>query len=183
MVLGGDKLAVEEAVKRGFIQLGERLQRVINLAIRQLSSRITAFVTLVLVRAIHEFKPGQRTIRLTDTVTIQTDVRFEGDVHNDLGRYEVTGEPEDRWRYRTAGLRNIALTAPYMHDGSISSLAAVLEFYSNGGVSNPGLDPLVKPFSLTSAEAEEMIVFLNSLTSSHIPRIVKSTRGSAAGAN
>ena len=182
---GGDELAVEEAVKRGFILFQEKG----CIACHQLGDKTALFTdhsfrnTGIGYEQSMGLKPGQRTIRLTDTVTIQTDVKFEGDVHNDLGRYEVTGEPEDRWRYRTAGLRNIALTAPYMHDGSISSLAAVLEFYSNGGVSNPGLDPLVKPFSLTSAEAEEMIVFLNSLTSSHIPRIVKSTRGSAAGAN
>ena len=60
---------------------------------------------------------------------------------NDLGRYEVTQDPADRWRYRTPGLRNVALTAPYMHDGSLATLADVVEFYDRGGIPNPTLIP------------------------------------------
>ena len=180
---GNDDRAVAEPVKRGFSLFLEKGCA----ACHQVGDNSALFTdhgfhnTGIGYERSMSVKPGQRTIRLTDTVTIQTDVRFEGDVHNDLGRYEVTGEPDDRWRYRTPGLRNVALTSPYMHDGSISSLREVLEFYSGGGVPNPGLDPLVKPFSLSEAEAEQMIVFLNSLTSSHIPGIVKSNRGFAAG--
>jgi len=130
-----------------------------------------------------KLKPGQRTIRLTDTVTIQTEANFEGEVHNDLGRYEVTGEPGDRWKYRTAGLRNIAVTAPYMHDGSLPSLEAVLGFYAEGGVPNPGLDPLIQPFSLSVRESKDIVEFLKSLTSSWLPELIESAREVEVGDN
>ena len=123
-----------------------------------------------------KLKPGQRSIKLTDTVTIQTEANFEGEVQNDLGRYEVTGEPDDRWKYRTAGLRNVALTAPYMHDGSLPTLESVLGFYAKGGVPNPGLDPLLQPFSLSSRESKDLVEFLRSLTSSRFPELIESAR-------
>ena len=121
-------------------------------------------------------KPGQRTIKLTDTITIQTEETFEGEVLNDLGRYEVTGKPADRWRYRTAGLRNIALTAPYMHDGSLTNLEDVVRFYAKGGVQNPGLDPLIEPFEISDRELEELLAFLQSLTSNHIDELIAAAR-------
>ena len=64
---------------------------------------------------------------------------------NDLGRYEVTEDPNDRWKFRTPPLRNVALTAPYMHDGSMQTLREVMEFYNKGGVPNEVLSPLIKP--------------------------------------
>ena len=130
-----------------------------------------------------KLKPGQRSIKLTDTVTIQTEANFEGEVQNDLGRYEVTGEPDDRWKYRTAGLRNVALTAPYMHDGSLPTLESVLGFYAKGGVPNPGLDPLLQPFSLSSRESKDLIEFLRSLTSSRFPELIESARQDIRQAN
>ena len=53
---------------------------------------------------------------------------------NALGLYEITENPDDRWKYRTPSLRNVAVTAPYMHDGSLFSLEAVIEFHNQGGV-------------------------------------------------
>ena len=121
-------------------------------------------------------KPSHRNLKLTNTITIQTDINFKSEVKGDLGRYEVTGDPKDRWKYRTAGLRNVALTSPYMHDGSLPTLNSVLKFYSEGGVSNPGLDPLMKPFKLSDRETRDLIEFLNSLTSSNIKEIINSAR-------
>ncbi len=90
----------------------------------------------------------------------------------DLGRYEVTGLPADRWRYRTPSLRNVALTAPYMHDGSLSALRDVVQFYNRGGVPNEVLDPRIRPLGLTSAEIDDLLAFLESLTGSNIDDIV-----------
>lgn len=90
----------------------------------------------------------------------------------DLGRYEVTGLPADRWKYRTPSLRNIALTAPYMHDGSLSSLRDVLRFYNRGGVPNEVLDPRIRPLGLTDAEIDDVLAFLLSLTGSNVDVIV-----------
>jgi len=94
------------------------------------------------------------------------------DRFGDLGRYEVTGLPADRWRYRTPTLRNVALTAPYMHDGSLSSLRAVVMFYNRGGVPNEVLDPLISPLGLSDTEIEDLLSFLRSLTGSNVDVLV-----------
>jgi cytochrome c peroxidase len=91
---------------------------------------------------------------------------------NDLGRYEVTQKPEDRWLYKTPTLRNIGLTAPYMHNGSIASLREIVEFYNRGGIANENLDPLVKPLHLITTEIEELTSFLESLTGDNVNVIV-----------
>ncbi len=61
-------------------------------------------------------------------------------------------------------LRNVALTAPYMHDGSLASLEDVLEHYARGGRNSSRRDARVRPLSLTPAERGELIAFLESLT-------------------
>jgi cytochrome c peroxidase len=91
---------------------------------------------------------------------------------NDLGRYEVTRDRVDRWRYRTPSLRNIALSAPYMHDGSLATLRDVVDFYRRGGVANEGLDPRVRPIELSESEADELVAFLESLTGNDIETLV-----------
>jgi cytochrome c peroxidase len=85
-----------------------------------------------------------------ETITVSSDVVADATEPrpSDLGLYEITEDPEDRWKYRTPSLRNVALTAPYMHDGSISGLAAVIEFYDRGGVENPLRDPRILPLGL-----------------------------------
>jgi len=105
---------------------------------------------------------------------IETDVlRSTGtEQFRDLGRYEVTGRPADRWRYRTPSLRNVALTAPYMHDGSLRSLRDVLTFYNRGGVPNEVLDPLIRPLGLTAREIDDLLAFLNALTGSNVDALV-----------
>ena len=92
---------------------------------------------------------------------------------NDLGRYEITGDPADRWRFRTPGLRNVALTAPYMHDGSLPDLTAVVDFYNAGGVPNEGLDARIRPLGLTAIERADLVAFLHSLTGNSVDALVK----------
>lgn len=81
----------------------------------------------------------------------------------DLGRYTVTKQEGDQGKFRTPTLRNIALTAPYMHDGSLKDLLEVVDFYIAGGNANPYLDPKMKPLQLTKREKEDLIAFLESL--------------------
>ena len=90
----------------------------------------------------------------------------------DIGRYEVTQNPFDRWKYKTPSLRNIALTAPYMHNGSISTLPEVVDFYNAGGIENELLDPLITPLGLSDREKDDLISFLQSLTGSNVDRLV-----------
>jgi cytochrome c peroxidase len=90
----------------------------------------------------------------------------------DLGLYEITEDPDDRWKYRTPTLRNIALTAPYMHDGSLSTLEDVLEFYNHGGIENELLDPLLRPLDLDHQEIRQLAAFLNGLTGDNVDALV-----------
>jgi len=92
---------------------------------------------------------------------------------SDLGRYEVTQDPTDRWRYKTPVLRNVALTAPYMHNGAFGTLREVVEFYNRGGVTNPLLDPLIRPLGLTKSEMEHIVAFLESLTGDNVETLVR----------
>ncbi|MDH4382178.1 MAG: cytochrome c peroxidase [Gammaproteobacteria bacterium] len=91
----------------------------------------------------------------------------------DLGRYEVTQQPADRWRFRTPSLRNVALTAPFMHDGSLPDLAAVIDFYNAGGIANEGLDLRLKPLGLSTAERADLVSFLHALTGHSVPALVR----------
>ena len=81
----------------------------------------------------------------------------------DLGRFEVTGRDDDRGRFRTPTLREVARTAPYMHDGSIATLQDVVDFYDGGGGANPYLDGALRPLRLTADEKRDLVAFLRSL--------------------
>jgi cytochrome c peroxidase len=94
----------------------------------------------------------------------------------DLGRYEVTQEPVDRWRFRTPSLRNVTLTAPYMHDGQLQRLDDVVAFYNAGGVPHDGLDERIKPLGLTVEEQVALVAFLKSLTGSNIDQLTAEAR-------
>lgn len=85
----------------------------------------------------------------------------------DGGRFQVTGEEAQRGFFRVPTLRNSALTAPYMHDGSMATLEEVLDFYAKGGGRRLGaknVDPLIRPFELTAREKEALVAFLEGLT-------------------
>jgi cytochrome c peroxidase len=82
----------------------------------------------------------------------------------DLGRFEVTGEDADRGAFRTPTLRDIALTAPYFHDGSAETLEEVMEYYNSGGIKNPQLSTHMKPLRLTATEQSDLIEFMKTLT-------------------
>ena len=82
----------------------------------------------------------------------------------DLGRYDVTNRDEDKGAFKTPTLRDVAHTAPYMHDGSLETLEEVIQFYDEGGIKNPYLAKELKPLHLTSQEKGDLLAFLNSLT-------------------
>ncbi len=82
----------------------------------------------------------------------------------DGGRYEATHNEDDRGLFRTPTLRNVALTAPYMHNGEFFTLDRVLELYSRGGRSFVNKDSLIVPLNLNNEEKSDIIAFLQSLT-------------------
>ena len=83
----------------------------------------------------------------------------------DLGRYEVSKNESDRGAFKTPSLRNIAMTAPYMHDGSLKTLKEVVDFYVGGGSSNEYLSPQIRSLDfLTRQERDDLEAFLESLS-------------------
>lgn len=82
----------------------------------------------------------------------------------DEGRFRLTGEEEDVALFKVPSLRNIELTAPYMHDGSMLSLEEVIEHYQVGGKNHPQKSGLIRPLSLSEQEKYDLIQFLKSLT-------------------
>ncbi len=93
---------------------------------------------------------------------------FNGKEFNDSGRYLISKNPADIGKFKTPGLRNVAVTAPYMHNGRFKTLDQVLSFYNNPQlfVDDPeNMDSLLrKPLNLTVQEEKDIIAFLHSLT-------------------
>jgi cytochrome c peroxidase len=83
----------------------------------------------------------------------------------DLGRYVVTKEEADKGAFKTPTVRNAALTAPYMHDGSVATLEEVVEWYDKGGHPNPYLSDKIKPLNLTADEKGALVEFMKACTS------------------
>lgn len=83
----------------------------------------------------------------------------------DAGRAEVVSADHLHGAFKTPGLRNITLTAPYMHDGSLPTLVSVLEFYNRGGGEAANRSELMKPLNLSSREVTDLLAFLASLES------------------
>lgn len=89
-------------------------------------------------------------------------VNAEGDL-TDLGRYDETKIESDKGAFKTPTLRNVAKTAPYMHDGSLRTLRDVVDLYAGGGNSNPYLDKEIKTIKLSGKERADLVAFLESL--------------------
>jgi cytochrome c peroxidase len=91
-------------------------------------------------------------------------------IFTDLGRGAITGNPNDNGKFLTPTLRNIALTAPYMHDGRFETLEEVVEHYNSGGKASLTVDPLMKHvgtgLNLTTQEKADLVAFLRSMTDS-----------------
>ena len=82
----------------------------------------------------------------------------------DEGRFAVSGQPADQGAFKTPTLREIARTAPYMHDGSVTTLEEVVDFYDAGGRSNPAIDREIHPLHLSVEEKQTLVAFLKSLS-------------------
>jgi cytochrome c peroxidase len=97
-------------------------------------------------------------LKQIDELAIQTSF-------SELGRFLVTKRSNDVGAFKTPTLRDIAVTGPYMHDGSLATLWDVMDHYNKGGVPNPNLDGGMQRLGLTEAEIDDMVAFMESLTS------------------
>ena len=82
----------------------------------------------------------------------------------DPGRFAVTKDPKDKGAFKTPTVRNVAYTAPYMHDGSLATLEEVVEWYDKGGHANPNLSDKIKPLKLTDQEKADLVAFMRACT-------------------
>jgi cytochrome c peroxidase len=92
---------------------------------------------------------------------------------SELGRFLVTKEIKDLGAFKTSQLRNVALTAPYMHDGSEKTLADVIAYYDRGGNDNPYLDGGMRPLGLTEQEKADLVELMKTFTSSDLARFAE----------
>jgi cytochrome c peroxidase len=98
---------------------------------------------------------------------------------SELGRFAVTETLEELGAFKTPTLRNVALTAPYMHDGSLKALKEVIVHYNNGGVTEKGdrvndfLSGGIRPLQLSEQQIEDLVVFMEALTSSQFADLAK----------
>jgi cytochrome c peroxidase len=147
-LFGQDKVALSESAERGF---GVFIRANCILCHEIFHS------------AVHPL--GGNEALFTDFRFHNLGVGYKNGVMIDLGRSLVTERKEDWGRFKTPTLRNVALTAPYMHDGSLPTLRDVVKFYNQGGIPNPNLDPAIRPLGLTDVEIDDLVQFLESLTS------------------
>ena len=101
---------------------------------------------------------------LTDEEFHNTGVAWRDGKLQDEGRFAITGDSNQRGAFKTPTLREVARSAPYMHDGSLATLRDVINFYSDGGRKNPYRDKEIRPLKLTSQEKSDLLAFLKSLT-------------------
>ncbi len=109
------------------------------------------------VRALSELDKSGNSTEVKDRLALETDL-------SELGRFVVTLQRSDIGAFRTSQLRNIGLTAPYMHDGSLATLWDVIDHYNKGGEANPYLDGGIEPLALTEGEVEQLVAFLFTLS-------------------
>lgn len=86
------------------------------------------------------------------------------DADRDYGLFYITRNPKDIGKFRTASLRELKYTAPYMHNGVFKTLDEVVEFYNKGGGEGPNKTPILKPLGLTEQEKKDLIAFLDALS-------------------
>jgi cytochrome c peroxidase len=109
------------------------------------------------IRALAELEKSGNNTEVKDRLALETDL-------SELGRFVVTLHRSDIGAFRTSQLRNIGMTAPYMHDGSLSTLWDVMDHYNKGGEANPYLDGGIEPLALSENEINQLVAFLFTLS-------------------
>lgn len=159
---GHDPNAISSSVKRGFFVFSSPKKG--NCAV------------------CHEI--GKKYALFTDNKFHDIGVGVHSGMVSDEGRYRVTDDTRDRGKFKTPSLRSIALTAPYMHDGSLKDLKQVLDFYIGAGNSHLNLDKEIHTLDfLTGQERRDLLAFLNSLTGEMPPDVPASSLRRIQGKN
>ena len=113
-----------------------------------------------------------RAAPFTDAAFHVTGIGYRGGTFSDEGRGRVTGDPADVGAFKTPGLRNVLVTGPYFHDGSMQTLWDVMDHYNKGdGITDPWLDKDMQPLALSESEIDDVVAFLASLTSPQYKKV------------
>lgn len=132
--------------------------------------------------------------RFSDGQFHHTGLSYYGRRFEDLGRFDVTGNPEDRGKFRTPTLRNVRFTGPWMHNGLFTDFTGILRMYSHGipvgarpRPGAPELSPLIRPLDLSNSEIEALEAFLDTIGRSPpfvepptLPGLTESDSGAAS---
>ncbi|MCX8070838.1 MAG: cytochrome-c peroxidase [Candidatus Binatia bacterium] len=165
--LAGDKNALSDAAKRGF-QLFQGKGRCVtchefNTSFPYFTDNKFHNIGVAMKGNFEQLAREAQAIQTRRDKEAESSLAHKPGVEA-LGRWIVTREPKDIGAFKTPGLRNVALTAPYMHDGSLKTLEEVMDFYNRGGEPNPNLDGGMRPLNLTREEIADIIEFMKSLT-------------------
>ncbi len=165
--LAGDKSAISDAAKRGF-QLFQGKARCVtchefNASFPFFTDNKFHNIGVAMKGNFEQLAREAQALQTRRDREAETSLAHKPGVEA-LGRWIVTREAKDIGAFKTPGLRNVALTAPYMHDGSLQTLEEVMDFYNRGGEPNPNLDGGMRPLDLTREEIADIIEFMKSLT-------------------
>jgi cytochrome c peroxidase len=183
---GGDSEAMTVAQKRGFDIFVNEGRCVSCHVVEQTQALFTdnRFHNIgVGINRIQKDVPGLAGEFLHAEATLsEVDVKVLSDKRtSELGRFAISRDFDDLGGFKTPTLRNVAVTAPYMHDGSLATLRDVVVHYNNGGVTNAG-DPVndflaggIRPLNLTDKDIDDLVAFMEALTSPEFEDAGKST--------
>ena len=173
---GGESKALTDAQKRGFDLYVNKGRCVSCHRIEQTQALFTdnRFHNIgVGINDIQKDVPALAGEFLQAKATLaEVDVKVLGDKRtSELGRFAISRDFEGLGAFKTPTLRNVAVTSPYMHDGSLKTLKDVVVHYNNGGVTKEG-DPVndflsggIRPLNLTEQEIDDLVSFMEALTS------------------
>ena len=165
--LAGDKQAISDAAKRGFVLFQGKARCVtcheFNASFPYFTDNKFHNIGVAMKGNFEQLAREAQTVIGKGAESQQAALAHKPGVEA-LGRWIVTRQPKDIGAFKTPGLRNVALTAPYMHDGSQKTLEEVMDFYNKGGESNPNLDGGMRPLNLTKEEISDTIEWMRTLT-------------------
>ncbi len=178
---GGDEKAVTDKVKKGFeVFIGKGN----CISCHTIGKNEALFIDNKLhntgvgyAESMGLMKNGKTKVQLAPGEYVDVDNNIITSVNqqkkkNDMGLYSITENPSHRWLYKTPTLRNISLTAPYMHNGIFSNLDEVINFYDDGGFNNELLSPMIKKLDLSKKDKINLKSFLNSLVGENINKLI-----------
>jgi cytochrome c peroxidase len=185
--IAGDKAAISDAAKRGWELFQGKARCITCHEFNASSPFFTDFKYHnigVGMKASKNFEPLvrqiQRMVEHGELTQSALDKLALSEGFSELGRFLVTRQPKDLGSFKTSTLRDIELTAPYMHDGSLKTLREVIDFYNKGGEPNPNLDGGILKLDLTEQEINDLEAFLKSLTGDRARRLVRGEQQVAA---